>query len=174
MRISVFAEKCTGCRICELVCSQRQLQAYNPKSACIKVVNLDYWGYSNPVLCIQCKKPGCVEACSPKALSQSEDGVIHLDADKCDGCGLCVDACFSGAINWNEEKGLPMICDLCEGKPLCVEWCPIGALTSSNGAKKTKGRGKNELNLSIAKGKRSLSKLNLPEEVAGWYDKFTS
>ena len=82
MRISVNAEKCTGCRICELVCSQLKLQAFNPKSACIKVVNLDYWGFSSPVICIQCRKPVCVEVCPKQALNQTEIGTILVDKEK--------------------------------------------------------------------------------------------
>ena len=45
MRISVTAEKCTSCRICELACSYTKLQTFNPKNAYIKVVDLDYWGF---------------------------------------------------------------------------------------------------------------------------------
>ncbi len=175
MRISVDSEKCTGCRICELACSQTKLQSFNPKNACVKVVNLDYWGFSNPVLCVQCKHPACVEICSPGALSQTEDGIILLDKEKCDACGLCIDSCFIGAINWNEERGLPMICDLCGGKPVCVEWCPINVLTfddSSAKRIKSKGRGGKELKYSVGKGKRSLSKLKVTADVSGWYDKF--
>jgi len=173
VKISVIAEKCTGCRICELACSHTKLGKHDPKSACIKVVNLDYWGFSNPVLCIQCPKPACVEVCPTQALSQNEEGVILLDKGKCDSCGLCLPACPIGAINWDEEQGLPMICDLCGGKPVCVEWCPAEVLAfSNNSAKKAKGKGKKELKYSIDKGKRSLSKLKVPEGVNKWYDKF--
>lgn len=173
MRILVNAEKCTGCRICELACSHIKLQAFNPKNACIKVVNLDYWGFSNPVVCVQCKKPECAKVCPTQALSQTELGTIQVDKSKCDGCGICVDECPIGAINWDEELGLPMICDLCGGRPVCVEWCPIGVLTSNSGSvKRTRSKGKKELNISIAKGKRSLSKLKIPENVFDWYEKF--
>lgn len=173
MRISVDAQKCTGCRICELACSHMKLQAFDPKNACIKVVNLDYWGFSNPVLCIQCKKPTCVEVCPTQALSQTELGTIQVDVTKCNGCSACIDECPIGAINWNEERGLPMICDLCGGKPTCVEWCPADALAfNDSSAKREKGKGKKELRYSIAKGKRSLSKLKIPENVFDWYEEF--
>lgn len=173
MKISVVAEKCTGCRICELACSHIKLQSYDPKNACIKVVNLDYWGFSNPVVCIQCKKPACVEVCPTRALSQRESGTIQVDAGKCNGCSICVDECPIGAINWHEERELPMICDLCGGKPTCVEWCSNEALTFNNSrAKGIKTKGKKELRYSVAKGKRSLSKLKIPENVFDWYEKF--
>jgi anaerobic carbon-monoxide dehydrogenase iron sulfur subunit len=172
MKISVFSEKCTGCRICELACSHVKLQSFAPQNACVKVVNLDYWGYNNPVLCMQCKDPACVKACGSQALSQNEAGIILLDQGKCTGCGLCVQECPIGAVNWDEQRGLPMICDLCEGKPVCVEWCPAAALTFNGKTTKVTGKGKKELRYSIAKGKRSLSGLNLPKDVFSWYDKF--
>ncbi len=174
MKMLVDAEKCTGCRICELSCSYTKLKRYDPKTACIKVVNLDYWGFSDPVVCIQCTNPACVKACPTQALTQTDEGIILLDEAECDSCGDCVPACPIGAINWFQERGLPMICDLCSGKPACVEWCPTGALTlpesTTNGKKK--GKGKNELKYSVRRGKRTLSKLNVPEDVSRWYDKF--
>jgi carbon-monoxide dehydrogenase iron sulfur subunit len=174
MKISVLAEKCTGCRICELACSHAKLESFAPKNACIKVVTLDYWGFSNPVFCVQCKQPNCVKACTAQALHQTESGTILLDETKCTGCGLCMEDCPIGAVNWDEERKLPMICDLCGGKPACVEWCPMTALTLAHeDRKKVTGKGKKELKYSVAKGKRSLNKLNMPDEVFNWYDKFT-
>ena len=171
MKISVVAEKCTGCRICELVCSNIKVQVFNPKAACIKIVDLDYWSFSSPVVCIQCKNPRCVEICPTKALSQMELGTILVDKEKCTGCGDCVQECPVGAINFYE--GLPMICDLCGGSPSCVEWCPSGAIVLNSGSvPRAKGRGKKELSQAIQKGKRSLDKLNIPEYVSDWYDQF--
>ena len=173
MKISVVAEKCSGCRICELVCSHIKHQAFNPKTAGIKVVDLDYWGFSNPVVCIQCKKPRCLEVCPTSALSQTELGAILVDEEKCNGCGDCVVECPVGAINFDEERRLPIICDLCDGKPTCVEWCPSAAITLNNGeGKSVKGRGKRELSRAVRKGKQSLSKLNVPQYVSDWYDQF--
>jgi len=171
--ISVIAERCSGCRICELVCSHTKLQTFSPKTACIKVVDLDYWGFSNPVVCIQCKKPRCLEICPTEALSQTELGTIVVDEEKCNGCGDCVVECPVGAINFDEERGLPMICDLCGGSPVCVEWCPSGAVIFKSGSEKPqKGKGKRELSQAISKGKRSLSKFNIPQYVSDWYDQF--
>lgn len=173
MRIAVDADKCTACRICELVCSHTKLQTFNSKSACIKICNLDYWGFSNPVLCKQCKDPVCVEVCSMQALSQTEAGTILVAQGKCNGCGTCADVCPFEAIKWHDERGLLMICDLCGGKPVCVEWCPTGALTFSNTyVKASKGKGKRELRYSVRIGKRYLNKLNIPSDVLNWYEKF--
>lgn len=171
MKISVDAEKCTGCKICELACSHTKLQAFDPKHACIKVVNLDYWGFSSPVICVQCKSPTCVEACPTQALSQTNLSTIQVDRERCTGCKTCIDECPLGAINWNEERVSPMICDLCGGKPTCVEWCPSGALTLSGG-NAIKGKGTRELRSTVSKAKRSLNKLKIPKEVLEWYKPF--
>jgi len=170
MGISVTAEKCTGCIICELVCYFARANVFNPKKSRIKVVPLDYLGFSNPVVCLLCKKPRCVEVCPTGALSQTEGGIIRLDEEKCDGCHICVDECIVGAINFDEETGLPLICDLCGGKPMCVEWCPSGALTL-NSSKKSKG--KKEMAYTVTKAKPLLKKWGIPEEALDWYKKFT-
>ena len=167
--ISVDAEKCTGCNSCELACYFVRANAFNHKRSRIKVVHLDYLGFFNPVTCILCRKPRCVEVCPTGALSQTGVGTIHVDEEKCDGCRICVDECIVGAINFDEEKGLPLICDLCGGKPVCVEWCPTGALTFSS-SKKTKG--KKEVKYTVTKAGPFLKKWGIPEAALDWYKKF--
>jgi Fe-S-cluster-containing dehydrogenase component len=170
MRVLVNAEKCTGCNSCELACSFSKAQKFNPKKARIKVVTLDYLGFSNPVVCLLCKKPKCVEACPKGALSQTETGTIHVSEDKCDGCQICVDECIVGHINFDEENGIPLICDLCGGKPMCVEWCPRGALIFENGKK---SRGRKGLMVTLKKAKPFLREWGIPENELDWYKKFT-
>ena len=169
MRILVDAGKCTGCNSCELACYFAKAHTFNPKKARIKVVPLDYLGFSNPVVCLLCKKPRCVEVCPTGALSQTEVGTIQVDEEKCDGCRICVDECIVGAINFDEDRGLPLICDLCGGKPVCVEWCPSGALTFNNGKK---SKGKKEVMYTVNKAKPFLKKWGIPEETLDWYKKF--
>ena len=104
MRIAVAAEKCTGCRSCELICQFSRSQVFNPSLTRIKIIAFDYLGFSNPVLCIQCKRPRCVEVCPTGALSKTEAGTISVDEEKCSGCRLCVDECIVGAINFDEHR----------------------------------------------------------------------
>ena len=170
MRISINPEKCTGCNSCELVCSFAKTHTFNPKKARIKVVPLDYLGFSNPILCLQCKKPKCVEMCPTGALRKTETGAIRVDEEKCDGCQICVDECIMGAINFDDDKGFPMICDLCGGKPMCVEWCPSGALMFTNDKK---NRGRKDLMITIKKAKPFLKKWGIPESELDWYKNFT-
>lgn len=170
MKLMVKPEKCTGCNSCELACYFARAHIFNPKKARIKAVPLDYLGFSNPVVCLLCKKPKCVDECPTGALRQTETGTIHVAEEKCDGCRICVEACIVGAINFDEETGFPLICDLCGGKPACVEWCPSGAIMFKNG-KKSKGR--KDLMITIKKAKRYLNKWGIPESELDWYRKFT-
>jgi len=170
MKILVKPEECTGCNSCELACSFAKVHIFNPKKARIKAVPLDYLGFSNPVVCLLCKKPKCVEECPTGALSQTENGTIDVAEEKCDGCKICVDACIVGAINFDREKRLPLICDLCGGKPMCVEWCPSDALTYKRD-KRIKAR--KDLMNTIVKAKPFLKKSGIPESELDWYKKFT-
>lgn len=170
MKLLVDAGKCTGCNSCEMACYFRRAQIFNPQKSRIKAVHLDYLGFSNPVSCIQCKKPKCVEVCPTGALSQTEEGPIHVDEEKCTSCRLCVEECIVGAINFDEDSQLPLICDLCGGKPACVEWCPTGALAFDN-SKKSKG--KKEMRYTITKAKPFMKKWGIPEEALDWYKQFS-
>jgi len=183
--VIVNAEKCTNCGICELICSFTRNQAFNPSKASIKMVPLDYLGFSNPVTCILCKNPKCVELCPEGALSQTETGMIQVDEEKCNGCRICIDVCIIGAVNFDEKRNLPLICDLCGGKPACVEWCPEGALSFEIGMAKRKEReeiaiesvpakrkGRKEITYTASKAKPFLKKCGIPEEALDWYKKF--
>ncbi len=169
MGISIDAGKCTGCKSCELACYFARTETFNPKKARVKVVSLDYIGFNNPVLCIRCAKPRCVEVCPKGALSRTDSGDIRLDEKACDGCRICVDECIVGAINFDESKGQPLICDLCGGKPACVEWCPTGAL-SLNSVKARPRR--KAMGYTIAKAKPFVNKWKIPENALDWYKKF--
>jgi carbon-monoxide dehydrogenase iron sulfur subunit len=125
--VAADLEKCTGCRVCELVCALKREKVYNPQRSRIKVLQLDQI-LNMPVACRLCENPPCVAACPLDALNQSENGVIIVNENKCDGCGWCIKACPYGAVVMNPEKETVMICDLCDGEPQCVEWCPEEAL----------------------------------------------
>lgn len=55
--------------------------------------------------------------------------VIHIDEDKCTGCGLCVSACHEGAIGLVGGKARLMRDDYCDGLGDCLPSCPTGAIT---------------------------------------------
>ena len=122
-------DKCTGCRVCELVCALENESVFDPKLSRIQVLRLHQL-VNMPVACRLCEDAPCVRACSRDALSRSEEtGAIVVDDEKCDLCGWCIQACKYGAIFLNQDRKTVMICNLCEGTPQCVEWCPEGALS---------------------------------------------
>ena len=125
-RIAVDKAKCSGCRLCEIVCSDAHYEYYDPRMARLRVP-ITYPLPSAPNVCRQCPKPRCVEACQTKALKIGSE-IIEFDEALCDGCGSCVPACPFKAI-WVSKKGAALKCDLCEGRSECVTCCPQYALS---------------------------------------------
>jgi len=76
----VDGDKCTGCRVCELVCSMAKTGAYNPEKSLIHVLRNMELDVSIPV----------IEA-------------------SCDYCGRCVDWCFEGAIEFVDWQDAALI-----------------------------------------------------------------
>lgn len=55
--------------------------------------------------------------------------IIHIDQERCVGCGLCVDACHEGAIGLVDGKARLLREDYCDGLGDCLPACPVGAIT---------------------------------------------
>ena len=55
--------------------------------------------------------------------------VIHIDQDKCNGCGACASACHEGAIGMLNGKARLMRDDYCDGLGDCLPACPTNAIT---------------------------------------------
>lgn len=55
--------------------------------------------------------------------------IIHIDEDKCTGCGICADACHEGAIEIIDGKAKLTREDYCDGFGDCLPGCPTGAIT---------------------------------------------
>ncbi len=123
---------CTGCRICEYVCSATKHGVFDPSLSRIRVVRIEPVTMT-AISCRMCADAPCVLACPRDALTQDpQTGVIHIDETKCDGCGWCVEACDFGAIVLNPAHKMAEICDLCadeEDGPQCVKFCPKEALS---------------------------------------------
>ena len=55
--------------------------------------------------------------------------IIHIDEEKCNGCGLCVNACHEGALQMFDGKARLITDAYCDGLGACLPECPTGAIT---------------------------------------------
>ena len=55
--------------------------------------------------------------------------IIHIDEEKCNGCGACANACHEGAIGMVNGKAKLLRDDYCDGLGDCLPACPTGAIT---------------------------------------------
>ena len=68
--IVVDAERCTGCKVCELICSLHHQDECNPRKSYIRVLQNKEFDVNIPVLTMACDMCGeCVKWCLPQALS---------------------------------------------------------------------------------------------------------
>ena len=127
--LMVDYSKCTGCRLCEVVCSIKKNGAVNPTRARITVIKWEPICVETPMLCQQCDSAPCIAVCPVKALARDEEiGRVTIDYDLCIGCKFCVAACPFGAMGVDPVARKVIKCDLCDGDPTCVKFCETKAL----------------------------------------------
>lgn len=116
--------KCTGCRLCELVCAVSHDGISNPVRSRIRVLKWEAEGLYIPMSCQQCQDAPCMNVCPVKAISRDDElGRVSVDYDACIGCRSCVSVCPFGAMNFNATDKQVFKCDLCDGDPQCVRFC---------------------------------------------------
>ena len=147
----ILADKslCSGCRICEAVCCNRNMSEGRNSSVLSRIVlNKNYLaGDYEQNVCFQCSQPPCLEACptEPRALHVAKKSGTYardIDPDLCTGCEQCIEACEEvfniPRPRYDPEYDVCIKCHLCHGDPQCVKFCPYGALhykTSETGLK---------------------------------------
>ncbi|RLG49081.1 MAG: 4Fe-4S dicluster domain-containing protein [Thermoproteota archaeon] len=119
---------CSGCRMCEVVCTLHHEGRIWPEASRIRVFML-IPTLEIPHLCAQCHDYPCVEACptEPKALSVDDiTGAVIVDRELCISCGQCIEACPGDVPFLHPGDNKATICDLCGGDPECVKICQKG------------------------------------------------
>jgi len=106
-------EKCTGCRLCELVCAVSHDGISNPARSRIRVLKWEAEGIYIPMTCQQCQDAPCLNVCP---------------VNTCIGCRSCVSVCPFGAMNYNTTDRRVLKCDVCDGDPQCVRFCDVKAV----------------------------------------------
>jgi anaerobic carbon-monoxide dehydrogenase iron sulfur subunit len=103
MVITIDAEKCTGCQMCEVGCSLRNMGECNPERSRIRVIKEELDGQLEfvPTTCMQCETAMCELVCPMQAISRDpETGARVIDEKKCVGCSSCSYACPFGLAMW--------------------------------------------------------------------------
>lgn len=123
--IKISPNLCTGCRICEVVCSMTHEGVIAPKRSRIRVHSA--WPHQEKIsVCIACEPKKCIEVCSEGALSWNQH--LEINEEKCVNCLLCVEACPYEGIQTEVSKKFPFFCDTCTGEFQCIQWCPTKAV----------------------------------------------
>jgi Fe-S-cluster-containing hydrogenase component 2 len=128
---------CTGCHLCELICSASHFGEFAPTRARVRVSNHPLEGKSEVMACFSCPDAPCIAACPQNSISRAGPRQpLFIDPEKCDGCGgdpACVPACPYGAMYFDTVTQYALACDLCGGDPQCVKYCHPGAISFDNG-----------------------------------------
>ncbi len=120
MRILAKRDKCTGCHLCEIVCSLYHFGYINPTTSAIRVIKDDLGKGANvPYVCLQCNenKMFCLDGLNVDRKMMSQEFIWPCET---------VNKCPHKAIFAFNEKVFH--CDLCGSDPQCVKICTTGAL----------------------------------------------
>jgi benzoyl-CoA reductase subunit BamC len=124
--IRIDADKCNGCRACEVICSAfhatPKYSSNNPARSRIRMMRDPLRDVFIPVYAGEYAPAECM----------GRDKYV-IDGKQYDECGFCRASCSSREIFKEPDSGLPLKCDMCESdpplsEPMCVQWCLNNAL----------------------------------------------
>jgi Fe-S-cluster-containing dehydrogenase component len=134
------SKKCIECRACEAACKQWN-QVQTGKNIRYRQVRISESGVFPRVsrlalslACNHCENALCSRACPAKAIKRRSDGLVYINRDECQGCGMCVKFCPYEAPQFDAENRKMEKCTGCWDRidaglaPACVTLCPTGAL----------------------------------------------
>ncbi len=128
--VSVVPDLCTGCQLCETVCSLSHEGVSSPSLSRIHVKKWGEIAVNMPIVCQHCSDAPCITVCPTRARRRLPGiEAVITDVLWCVGCKSCIYACPYAAPVIHPGSGKTMTCDLCGGKPLCIEICTAGALS---------------------------------------------
>jgi benzoyl-CoA reductase subunit BamC len=122
--IKVDADKCNGCKACEVICSSfhaaPKYSSNNPARSRIRVNRDPLKDIYVPVFAGEYTASECAGR-----------DKYTIDGKEYEECAFCRASCPSRDDFKEPDSGLPLKCDMCEGEdePLCVKWCLADALT---------------------------------------------
>lgn len=120
---------CTGCGLCELICSLVHTGTCSPARSRIRILRMEQKGVIAQTFCQQCEDAACIAACPVSAIRKNESaGVIEIDHGLCIMCDACIAACPFDGIYRDETDEQIIACDLCGAEPQCVKYCETKAI----------------------------------------------
>lgn len=121
--ITVNADKCNGCRTCEIMCSAfhavPKYSSNNPARSRIQVITNRLEDIWMPVFAGEYTESEC--------MGRNKYIIDGKEYSECDSCRA---SCPARDLFKEPDSGLPLKCDMCEEEevPLCVKWCLVDAL----------------------------------------------
>lgn len=129
-KVLVFSpDRCTGCALCEVICSLVHTKTCNPARSRIRVLTLEQKGVVVQTFCQQCEDAACMAACPVSAITNNDAlGTLEIDRELCIMCEDCIAACPFKAIYRDGIDEKIIACDFCGGDPQCVRYCETRAI----------------------------------------------
>jgi Fe-S-cluster-containing dehydrogenase component len=141
--------KCSGCSLCIVACKDEHVDNSYARWTAPQPATGHFWidvikvergdtprvamSYL-PLLCQHCGNAPCMKVCPEHAIKRRDDGLVWIDPELCNGCGLCQPACPYNVIFMNGDRNIAQKCTGCAHRvdqgllPRCADVCPHEAI----------------------------------------------